>query len=127
MVVRVGVEVGEVEQQQRAGALDELADERRLVHLRLGPLDERRDVLERERHGERLLGDRDVLGDDLQRRARARHRQQVAGLAPVGAHERDVLADERRVDALRDRVEVRQARRLRPLGARPATARCRGG
>ena len=41
----------------------------------------------------------------------------MAGLAPAGAHERDVLADERRVDALGDRVEVGQARRLRALGA----------
>ena len=37
-------------------------------------------------------------GQDGQRLAAARHGQQVPGLAPAGADEGDVLADQRRVD-----------------------------
>ena len=53
-VAGVGVHVGDVQQQQRAGAVEDLGEELRLGQLVVGPVEQRGDRLQRERH--RQLG-----------------------------------------------------------------------
>lgn len=97
----VGVEVRHVDEEPDAGAVDEVVEELPLGHLLARPVDEGRDVLQGERHGQRVLGDADVLAQHVQGVPGARHRQQMPGLQlrrrGEGAprpDERDVLRDE---------------------------------
>ncbi len=110
-VPRVRVEVREVEEEERARPVEDLAEERRLVHLRAGPLEEGRYVLERERHRELGLHGPHVLDDDLERLARARHGEEVARLETPPSHEAEVLAHERRAEP---RLEVDEPIDVRP-------------
>ena len=76
----VGVEVGHVDQEAYAGAVGEVVQELALGHLLARPGDQRRDVLHRERHGQRVLGDADVLAEDVEGVPGAGDGQQVPGL-----------------------------------------------
>ena len=112
MIAGVGVDVRDVEQQQRVGAFDDLGDELCLAHLVLGVGEERRDAFERERDVELGLDAADVSHHHVDGGARARQRRQVADLETTRPHERDVLTDERRArdggrpDEVRDAIDV---------------------
>ena len=88
-----------------------------LGELVVGPVEERGDHLQRDRHGQ--LGGQagDVGGQHVERLAGARHGQQVPGLASRGPHERDVLAHQRRVERIGAGRELRDPRRVERLGA----------
>ncbi len=98
----VGVQVGHVDQQPHAGPLDQLGQELALGQLLTRPGEQRGDVLQGQRHRQRVLRDADVLAQHVQRVPGARHGQQVAGLQARGGGERaarpdvgDVLGDQR--------------------------------
>ena len=91
------MDVREVEQQQRVRAVEDLAEERRLVHLGVRPVEQRRDVLDGEWDVEHRLRRANVGHEHVELFARSRHGQQVSRLEPPAADERDVLAHERRV------------------------------
>lgn len=120
----VRVQIGDIDQQAHPGPLDELGEEGPLAHLLVGPGHQRRDVLQRERHRQRVLRDAHVLAQHVQRVAGPRHGQQVprlqtrrAGQLPAAADEGDVLGDERRAQRLRALRERGQPLRPGPLGA----------
>jgi len=66
MVAGVGVDIGNVEQQQRISLLQQLRQELGLSYLGFRPLDQGGDVFERQRQGQRLPGRQHVFGHDLQ-------------------------------------------------------------
>ncbi|GAA3032995.1 hypothetical protein GCM10020000_07610 [Streptomyces olivoverticillatus] len=73
------MEVGDVDEKADARALDQLGEELPFRELVLRPGEERRDVLQGKGYGQQLLGDTDVLAEDVQRVPGAGHRQQVPG------------------------------------------------
>ena len=97
-VQRVRVHVGDVEQQHRAGALEQGGEELALGVLVVRPVEQRRDRLQRERDVQLGLDLAHVRGQDVQRGAAAGQRQQVPGFPATRAHERDVLAHQRRIE-----------------------------
>jgi hypothetical protein len=67
-----------------------------LEHLGARPAERPRDVLQQERDLPELTPrPGDVVDDDVDGGARVRRRGQVSNLAPTGAHERNVLGDDR--------------------------------
>jgi hypothetical protein len=93
-----GVQVGDVDQQQRPRTVGDLGQELPLGQLLVGPGQQRRDVLQRQRQRQRerqlVLGDPDVLGEDGERVPGPGHRQQMPGVPCTGPGEGDVLADQ---------------------------------
>jgi hypothetical protein len=73
----VRVQVGHVDEEPDAGAVDQVVEELPLGHFLAGPGDQRGDVLHREGDGQGRLGGTDVLAQDVQRVPGARNRQQV--------------------------------------------------
>ena len=122
VVARVRVDVGDVEQQHRIGAFDDLGDELRLGQLVLGPREDGRDGFEGDRDVELGLHALDVGDHDVDRLPRARQRQEVSCLDASGAHERDVLADERRPRDAGRVGEVGDAVRVESFGVAEAEA-----
>ncbi|GAA3486187.1 hypothetical protein GCM10018987_02660 [Streptomyces cremeus] len=123
----VGVQVGDVDEQPYTGAPHQLRQELPLRQLLARPGEQGRDVLQRERHRQLVLGDPHVLAQHPQRVPGARHRQQVPGLQGPGRgqpsarpYERDVLGDQRRAQRLGARGQGREAVRVGAL--RPADA-----
>ncbi len=101
----VGVDVGDVEQEQSTGAFDELMQELGLLDLRLWPLKQRGDRLEGQRHGEPLDGHRYVLDQHLEGVAASGYGQEVAGL--------DAPARTKATCSLTSGASTRSARRAR--------------
>jgi hypothetical protein len=102
-VLRVRPDVGDVEEHEAVRALKHLGQELRFGHLGAGPVEEDGYVLQRQRNRrEQVAGDFYVLDECFDSRARARHGEQVPGFGAARADEGDVLADERRADALRE-------------------------
>ncbi len=120
----VGVQVGHVDQQPHPGPLDQLRQELPLGELLVGPGDQRGDVLQGERHRQRVLRDPHVLAEHVQRVPGAGHRQQVPrlqprrrGQRPPGPHERDVLGHQGRPQQFGARRESGE-----PVGVGPVRA-----
>src|SRR5882672_2173932 len=117
VIAPVRVEIRKIEQQQRAGAVQQFAEEIRFAHWRAGALEQRGDVFERQRHRQHGLCGAHVAHHDFERLVRAWYRQQMAGLDSAAAHEREVLAHQRCVQPARQARECAQARAIRQFGA----------
>ncbi len=120
----VGVQVGDVDEEPYPGALHQLREELPLRHLLARPGDQGGDVLQGERHGQRVLRDAHVLAEHVEGVAGAGHGEQVARLQrrgrrerPPGPYERDVLRDQRRSQRHRLLAERREPRGVGPVRA----------
>ena len=76
-----------------------------------------RRVLDRDRPADRILHLGDALADVLQRRARARERQEVGQVVAAEARPGEVLGDERRLQLADERSERAERGRVDRLGA----------
>lgn len=108
VVDEVGVEVGDVEQEVGAGAVEELGEEVGLGEVVVGPGERGGDVLEGERDGESIEGAADVVDEDGELGAGAGDGEEVAELGGAGAREGDVLADERERSARATAIATRR-------------------
>ncbi len=123
----VGVQVGHVDEQPHPGPLDQLGQELPLGHPLARPGEQRGDVLQRQRHRQRLLRDPHVLAEHVEGVAGARHGQQVArlqagrrGERAARPDERDVLGDQRSPERLRAFRERREPALVGAVGAAEA-------
>jgi len=116
-VERVRVEIGDVQHQQRAGRVGEPGEKLGLVELVLRPIEERRDVLESERHAQHAPCMNHVVAQHRERGLGPRHGQEVAGRAAAGADEGDVIAHADGPRPFGDAAETIEAALIDPLRA----------
>lgn len=117
-VLRVRMEVRDVEEQRAARRPGDLVEEGRLGHLVIAPDEGAGRVLEEERYVGEPAADRGhVAREHGDRAARARELGEVADLAATRPDERHVLRDEPRVEIAREAGEPVDARVVHALRA----------
>lgn len=128
-VARVRVHVRHVQQQPRAGALQQLGEVLAFGELVFRPVEEGGDGFQGERAVQFGLHRADVPDHHTQRLPGPGHRQQVPGVQPTRADEGDVFAGQRGVQRGGRRGEPGHAVRMQGLGTaqgQPRAVRCDG-